>query len=88
MCISPGADEQKKELQKKAADIQFAITIATISAQTAQSMSKDMATIPAPFDIIAAASDAVFGAVQLASAYQQWGAVQSLGGGTIDENSR
>ena len=84
--IQADLDAKKKAMQKKEADITFAITAAQIIATTSQAIMKYLADplLLPPADAILAGAAGATGIAQLASAEAQRDSVQSLGLGTLD----
>jgi len=72
-----------KEIKKKQADVEFAITVAQIIANTAASIASAVAASPLTGGLPFSAINAAIGAIQLATAIQQRTATQALAKGGI-----
>lgn len=80
------ADEQAaklKAIKKKQADVEFAIKVATIIADTAASISAAVAASPLTGGLPFSAINAAIGAIQLGAAIQQRTATQALAKGGV-----
>jgi hypothetical protein len=76
--IEEKKNAELKEIQKKQADIELAINIANIIANTAAAVAKSVTASPLTFGLPWSAVNAAIGAVQIATAIAQRQAIQSL----------
>jgi hypothetical protein len=76
--IEEKKNAELKEIQKKQADIELAINIANIIANTAAAVAKSVTASPLTFGLPWSAVNAAIGAVQIATAIAQRQAIQGL----------
>jgi len=83
--IEAKKEEEKKQIKKKYADIDFAITVAKIITTTASAIMKDLEEFPGPVGAALAIATGATGLVELGVANEQRNAVQQLWTGGFTE---